>query len=72
MKCLSIFLRFALLSPSLPLFSWWSISSWSTLSTTPRDNVWAHHLQGEPRGTGAKRIGRQMKVETSVARSPNA
>ncbi|MED6294639.1 hypothetical protein CHARACLAT_023125, partial [Characodon lateralis] len=33
---------------------------------------WAHHLQGEPRGTGAKRIGRRTKVETSAARSPDS
>ncbi|MEQ2248847.1 hypothetical protein ILYODFUR_023216, partial [Ilyodon furcidens] len=26
-----------------------------------------HHLQGQPRGTSAKRIGQQTKVETSAA-----
>ncbi|KAK5614519.1 hypothetical protein CRENBAI_020674 [Crenichthys baileyi] len=58
--------------------AWWpGCSSRDLAGPNPNERreaipQWAHHLQGEPLGTGAKRIGWRTKVETSAARSPDA
>ncbi|MEQ2297227.1 hypothetical protein AMECASPLE_032627 [Ameca splendens] len=58
--------------------AWWlGCSSWDPARPSPTQRCkaiphWAHHLQGEPCGIGAKRIGQQTKVESSAARSPDA
>ncbi|MEQ2239989.1 hypothetical protein ILYODFUR_010345 [Ilyodon furcidens] len=58
--------------------AWWpGCSSRDPAGPSPNERreaipQWAHHMQGEPRRTSPKRIGRRTKEETSAVQSPDA